>query len=304
LFEIGSNHSKQRHTHSAREPGYTRNARYVGCYLLPLCEYCSRRLPLVTAATDATRRRLLSASRSRCTFAAQRIDLRSPRVDDTLDTIHRALEVAELRVALDAFVAPMQRANHEAAPTAWQLIVRRTRRVARRTILAARSCMYRRDTTLHVARAETRRRYDQRMRRSSTPTTSMPGSLRAAAVATISSASFRARFCIVRMSKLYIYIILQSIGTNKRRRERMHSLLPWIAVVSTAFSIVTISNQTANQCQVDVNYYCEIKQVSIVFVVSFVIEIVGNLEFLCLCIALNKLTWCPSGSHNTLCNFF
>jgi hypothetical protein len=94
-------------------------------------------------------------------LAAQRIDLRSPRVDDTLDTIHRALEVAELRVALDAFVAPMQRAKQEAAPTAWQLIVRRTRRVVRRTILAARSCMYRRDTTLHVARAETRRRYDQ-----------------------------------------------------------------------------------------------------------------------------------------------
>jgi hypothetical protein len=36
------------------------------------------------------------------------------------------------------------------------------------------------------------------------------------------------------------------------------------------------------------NYYCEIKQVSIAFVVSFVIEIVANLEFLCMCIALNK----------------
>jgi hypothetical protein len=36
------------------------------------------------------------------------------------------------------------------------------------------------------------------------------------------------------------------------------------------------------------NYYCEIKQVSIAFVVSFVIEIVANLEFLCMCIALHK----------------
>jgi hypothetical protein len=36
------------------------------------------------------------------------------------------------------------------------------------------------------------------------------------------------------------------------------------------------------------NYYCEIKQVNIAFVVSFVIEIVANLEFLCMCIALHK----------------
>jgi hypothetical protein len=56
---------KQRHTNLATHSG-THAMLVVTCcrYLLPLC----KRLPLVTAATEATRRRLLSALRSRCTL--------------------------------------------------------------------------------------------------------------------------------------------------------------------------------------------------------------------------------------------
>ena len=95
-------------------------------------------------------------------LAAERIDLRSPRVNYTLDTIHRVSEVAaELRVALGAIVAPMHRATHATRLTALWLIVRCAQRVVRRTLVAARARKHRRDTTLHVARAQTRRRDDR-----------------------------------------------------------------------------------------------------------------------------------------------
>ena len=94
-------------------------------------------------------------------LAAERIELRSPRVNDALDTIDRVPEVAaELRVTLGAIVAAMHSAAHATRLAALRLVVRRAQRIVRRTLLAARARKHRCDTTLYVARAQTRRRDD------------------------------------------------------------------------------------------------------------------------------------------------